>query len=67
MLSKEAISQFQALYLAEFGVEISVAEAKKRASRLLNLYRAVYVGNPKLNLKDKNKHETKIRPKKNSN
>lgn len=67
MLSKEAISQFQALYLTEFGVEISLEEAQRRASKLLNLYRAVYVGNPKLNIKNKNSYEKKIRPKKTGN
>jgi hypothetical protein len=67
MLSQEAIAQFQTLYLAEFGKKISVKEAQLKASKLLNLYRAVYVGNQKLTIKNKNNNEKKIQPPKNHN
>lgn len=67
MLSQEAITQFQTLYLTEFGKRLSVKEAQLKAFKLLNLYRAVYVGNQKLTIKNKNNNEKKIQPAKNHN
>ena len=41
-LSKEAIQQFKEIYRKEFGEDIDDGTARKLATRLLNLYRAVY-------------------------
>ena len=45
MLSCYALKKFKELYKNEFGVEISEEEALQEASRLLELYKAVY-GDP---------------------
>lgn len=63
MLSKEAILQFQAIYLAEYGKKISVKEAQIKASRLLNLYRAVYAKKKSIS-SNNNNHEKKLQPSK---
>lgn len=42
MLSEEAVEEFQALYKAEFGEEISFEEALEQGTNLLRLYKAVY-------------------------
>jgi len=40
-LTKEAIQEFQKLYLAEYGVEMSFAEAKEQAQKFLSHFRVV--------------------------
>jgi len=42
MIPKEAIEEFKKIYKKEFGVELSEEEALRRATNLLNLYKAVY-------------------------
>jgi len=42
MLPKEAIEEFKKIYLKRFGIELSDAEASRRANNLVNLYKAVY-------------------------
>jgi len=40
-LPKEAIIEFQELYLEEYGISLSFSEAKKFAYKLMALYRIV--------------------------
>ena len=47
MLPTEAIEEFKQIYKKEFGIEISDEESLRRASNLVNLYRAVYDTGPK--------------------
>lgn len=42
LLSDEAISEFQQLYKARYGQDISVDEARRRAENLMKLYRVTY-------------------------
>lgn len=42
MLSKEAIEEFQAIYLKTYGKEISFSEAEVQAAKLLRLYKIVF-------------------------
>lgn len=42
MIPKEAVEEFKKIYKKEFGVDLSNKEALRRATNLLNLYRAVY-------------------------
>lgn len=64
MVSKEGLAKFKVLYKKEFDTELSDKEVIEKATRLLNLYRAVY--SPELNMKISNNNETKIQPQKNS-
>lgn len=41
-LSRQAIQSFQRIYEDEYGRTISVAEAKRLGTNLLNLMRAIY-------------------------
>ena len=41
MVSANAIEEFRAIYLNEFGVELAYEEALKQANNLLRLYKAV--------------------------
>jgi hypothetical protein len=41
-LSTESIEKFKEIYKRNFGEEISEREALEKATRLINLYRAVY-------------------------
>lgn len=41
-LSKKALDEFKAIYKAEYGVELSNAEALDKGIRLLRLFKAVY-------------------------
>jgi len=43
IITKECIGEFKAIYLKEYGEEISDKEARDRATRLISLYKAVYV------------------------
>jgi len=42
MISEESLEKFKELYKKEFGEELSDQVALDKATRLLNLYRAVY-------------------------
>ncbi len=42
MISKESLEKFKQLYKEYFKEELSNDEALRRATRLLNLYRAIY-------------------------
>ena len=42
MLSKEALKEFKQIYKEKFREELSDEEAYRRASKLLNLYKAIY-------------------------
>lgn len=42
MISKESLEKFKRLYEKRFGEELSDQVALDKATRLLNLYRAVY-------------------------
>jgi len=63
MLSKEAITQFQQIYFLEYGKDITFSEAQDKASKLLNLYRAVYA--PINKILNKNNNEKNIQSKDN--
>ena len=41
-LSKKALDEFKAIYKAEYGVELSNAEALAKGIRLLRLFKEVY-------------------------
>jgi len=43
MISKESLEKFKELYKKEFGEELSDRVALDKATKLLNLYRAVYM------------------------
>jgi len=43
MISKESLEKFKRLYKARFKEELSDEETLRKATRLLNLYRAVYI------------------------
>lgn len=64
MLSKEAITKFQQIYFLEYSEELTFSEAQDRASKLLNLYRAVY--EPIEIILNKYKDEKNIQSKKTS-
>jgi len=42
MISKESLEKFKRLYKERFKEELSDEETLRKATRLLNLYRAVY-------------------------
>ncbi len=42
MISKEALNEFKKIWKKEFGTDISDVEALDKATRLLNLFKAVY-------------------------
>lgn len=42
MLSKKAISDYQAIFLKEYGYEISEEEANRQGTKLLRLFRLIY-------------------------
>lgn len=42
MISKESLEKFKKLYKQEFNEELTEDEALRRATRLLNFYRAIY-------------------------
>jgi len=42
MISKESLEKFKQLYKEHFKEELSNDEVLRRATRLLNLYRAIY-------------------------
>ncbi|MDA2925804.1 hypothetical protein MYX78_00995 [Acidobacteria bacterium AH-259-G07] len=46
MLPEETIIEFKRLYKKHYGVELSDQEAAFRATNLINLYQAVYDGEP---------------------
>jgi len=64
MVSEAGLAKFKALYLQEFGIELTQEELIEKANRILNLYKAVYQS--KKNIKIKQNNEKKIQPKKNS-
>jgi len=51
MLSEEAIKEFQMLYKAQYGQDISMEEATAKGESLLRLYKAVYKPSSKDNTK----------------
>jgi len=54
MLTKQAVGEFQEIYLRRYGVSLSETDAEEMAANLLNLYRAVYTPS---NMKRNMKHE----------
>ena len=44
MLSRQAIEEFQAIYLKTYGKEISYSEAEVQAEQFLRLFKLVAVG-----------------------
>ncbi len=52
MISKESLEKFKRLYKEQFKEELSDDEALRRATRLLNLYRAIYLPLPYQNEND---------------
>ena len=42
MIPKEAVEEFKKIYKKKFKVDLSNKEALRRATNLLNLYKAVY-------------------------
>lgn len=64
MVSKEGLAKFKTLYKKQFGVELTDKEVLEKATRLLNLYKAVYL--PESNIKISNNNEKKIQSTKNS-
>lgn len=52
MLSQKQLTNFKEKFKREFGVEISEEEALQEASRLLELYKAVYGDPTKLEKED---------------
>lgn len=42
MLSKQAISDYKKIYKAEFGVELTDAEASEQSTKLLRIFRLIY-------------------------
>jgi len=46
-LSKQAIADFQKIYLLEFGVELSNQDASEKAIKLLRLFKLIYQPVPK--------------------
>ncbi len=46
MISKESLEKFKRLYKERFKEELSDEETLRKATRLLNLYRAVYCPTP---------------------
>jgi hypothetical protein len=58
MISKESLEKFKELYKKEFGEELSDQVALDKATRLLNLYRAVYlpVAEPGVSKKRKDRY-----------
>lgn len=46
-LSKKALEEFKAIYLAEFGVALNDTEANKLGVELLELFRIIYRPIPK--------------------
>lgn len=46
MISEESLEKFKKLYKQEFNEELSDDEALRQATRLLNLYRAIYLPLP---------------------
>lgn len=55
MLGKEAIEEFQAIYLKEFGKRLSIEEATEHATNLLRLYKSVLLNTNN----EKKSHEKK--------
>lgn len=47
MISKDSLDKFKSIYKAEFGVDLSDADALEQATRLLNLCRVVMQPMPK--------------------
>ena len=47
MIEKNSLDKFKAIYKAEFGTDLSDAEAMEQATRLLNLCRVVLQPMPK--------------------
>lgn len=47
MISTADLAQFKQMYKKEYGITLTDAEALKLATNLLNLYKAVYLGNQK--------------------
>lgn len=43
MLSKQAITEFQEIYLKTYGKELSFEEAAECAGQLIRLYKAVFL------------------------
>jgi hypothetical protein len=52
MISKESLEKFKRLYKERFKEELNDDEVLRRATRLLNLYRAVYLPLPYQNKND---------------
>ena len=49
MLSKQAIEEFQGIYLKTYGKELSFDEAALQASQMIRLYKVI-LGYPLLNI-----------------
>jgi len=64
MISKEGLTKFKILFKQEFGIDLTEKEAIEKATRLLNLYKVVYL--PEKNIKISKNYEKKIQTKENS-
>lgn len=58
MLPPEAIKEYQELYFRNYDVQLSDAEAALGANNLVNLYKAVFIDDPKT-IKDEQQSDTK--------
>ncbi len=47
MLSKKAITEYQAIYKKEFGVELSDQQAQEQGMKVLRFFRLIYQPIPK--------------------
>ena len=56
MLPPQAIKDFKKMYKARYGVELSDAEAKRRANNLIDFYRAVCEPSHRSHLKTATRH-----------
>jgi len=57
MISKESLEKFKKLYKERFKEELSDEETLRKATRLLNLYRAVYIPFPQGGKNNENEYE----------
>lgn len=44
MLTKKDINAYMQIYKNEFGIELSTADAEKKAIELINLFKVIYGG-----------------------
>ena len=57
MISKESLEKFKRLYKARFKEELSDEETLRKATRLLNLYRAVYIPSTRGETNNENEYD----------